>query len=144
LKANIGFWLLGATDGHAKNFSVFLSSGGRFRLTPLYDVISAQPSVDSKQILRKQFRLAMAVGSKRHYKVIQIAPRHFVESAEQSRVGKHVVSGVIEEPRDSVSAVVDSVISGLPKGFPEAVAGSIQKGFKRRLKLSKESEVQES
>jgi len=27
LKANIVFWLLGATDGHAKNFSVFLSPG---------------------------------------------------------------------------------------------------------------------
>lgn len=142
LKASILFWLLGATDGHAKNFSVFLSSGGRFRLTPLYDVISAQPSVDSKQILWKQFRLAMAVGSKHHYKVIQIAPRHFVESAEKSGVGKQVVSDIIEELRDSASPVVDSVISGLRKGFPEAVAGSIQKGVKRRLHLLKESEVQ--
>ena len=56
LKANIVFWLMGATDGHAKNFSVFLRPGGRFRLTPLYDVISAQPSVDSKQVLWKNFR----------------------------------------------------------------------------------------
>jgi serine/threonine-protein kinase HipA len=144
LKANILFWLLGATDGHGKNFSVFLSSGGRFQLTPLYDVISAQPSVDSKQILWKQFRLAMAVGSKRHYKVIQIAPRHFVETAEKSGVGKQVVSTITEELRDSASAVVDSVISGLAKGFPEDVAGSIQKGVKRRLKLLKESEVQKS
>ena len=51
LKANIVFWIMGATDGHAKNFSIFLSPGGRFHMTPLYDVISAQPSVDSKQIL---------------------------------------------------------------------------------------------
>ena len=35
LKANVVFWLIGATDGHAKNFSVALSPGGRFRLTPL-------------------------------------------------------------------------------------------------------------
>jgi serine/threonine-protein kinase HipA len=31
LKAQIVFWLLGATDGHAKNFSIFLLPGGRFR-----------------------------------------------------------------------------------------------------------------
>ena len=30
LKANIVFWLIGATDGHAKNFSIFLSPGGPF------------------------------------------------------------------------------------------------------------------
>jgi serine/threonine-protein kinase HipA len=35
LKAQFAFWLLGATDGHAKNFSVFLHAGGRFQLTPL-------------------------------------------------------------------------------------------------------------
>jgi serine/threonine-protein kinase HipA len=82
----------------------------------------------------------MAVGSKRHYQVIQIGPHHFVETAKKSGVGKQVVSNIIEELRDSVSAMVDSVISGLPKGFPEAVAGSTQKG----VKLLKESEVQTS
>jgi serine/threonine-protein kinase HipA len=34
LRAAIVFWLLGATDGHAKNFSIFLNPGGRFRLIP--------------------------------------------------------------------------------------------------------------
>lgn len=141
LKANILFWLLGATDGHAKNFSVFLSPGGRFHLTPLYDVISAQPSVDSKQILWKQFRLAMAVGSKRHYKVIQIAPRHFVESAEKSGVGKKVVNDIFDELRDSVSGIVDSIVSGLPKSFPQPIAESIAKGIKRRLRSLNAAEL---
>lgn len=134
LKANIVFWLLGATDGHAKNFSVFLSPGGRFRMTPLYDVISAQPSVDVKQILWKQFRLAMPIGAKPHYKIMWIAPRHFFETAEKSGVGKKVVADVIEELRDSALAVVDSVISKLPKPFPEPVALSIGQGIKRRLR----------
>ena len=44
MKAQLLFWLIGATDGHAKNFSVFLGPGGSFRLTPLYDVLTAQPS----------------------------------------------------------------------------------------------------
>ncbi len=50
LKAQILFWLIGATDGHAKNFSVFLGPGGSYRLTPLYDVLTAQPSLDAHQI----------------------------------------------------------------------------------------------
>ncbi|RWD34912.1 MAG: type II toxin-antitoxin system HipA family toxin, partial [Mesorhizobium sp.] len=50
MRANIIFWLLGATDGHAKNFSIFLSPGGGYRMTPLYDVLSAQPSLDTDQI----------------------------------------------------------------------------------------------
>jgi len=37
LKTIVVFWLMGATDGHAKNFSVFLYPGGRYRMTPLYD-----------------------------------------------------------------------------------------------------------
>src|SRR5215469_14252985 len=101
LKANIVFWLLGASDGHAKNFSVFLSPGGRFRLTPFYDVISAQPSVDAKQVLFKRFRLAMAVGAKRHYQIMWIAPRHFFETAKKSGVGERVVRYIFEELRNS-------------------------------------------
>jgi len=41
LKTQFLFWLLGAIDGHAKNFSVFLMPGGRYSLTPVYDVMSA-------------------------------------------------------------------------------------------------------
>lgn len=35
LRASIVFWMLGVTDGHAKNFSIFLSPGGQFRMAPL-------------------------------------------------------------------------------------------------------------
>ena len=62
LKAQVLFWLIGATDGHAKNFSIFLGRGGRFKLTPVYDVLTAQPSLDTRQIERKHLKLAMSVG----------------------------------------------------------------------------------
>jgi serine/threonine-protein kinase HipA len=133
LKANIVFWLLGATDGHAKNFSVFLSPGGRFRMTPLYDVISAQPSVDSKQILWKQFRLAMAFGTKPHYQIRQIAPRHFFQTATKAGAGRQLIQSIIQELLDISGAAVDSVLARLPKKFPEQVASSIATGMKRRL-----------
>jgi len=141
LKANIVFWLMGATDGHAKNFSIFLSPGGRFRLTPLYDVISAQPSVDSKQISWKQFRLAMAFGTKPHYQIRQIAPRHFFQTAELAGVGRQVVESVIQELLDSATSAVDSVVSNLPKNFPAQIATRIRAGVKGRLRLLAASET---
>ena len=54
------FWLLGAIDGHAKNFGIFLKAGGRFQLTPLYDVLSAYPIADKKQIEYRDMKMAMA------------------------------------------------------------------------------------
>ncbi len=69
LKAQIFFWLIGATDGHAKNFSIFLGPGGSYHLTPLYDVLTAQPSLEVRQIESKQMKLAMSVGTKRHYRI---------------------------------------------------------------------------
>jgi serine/threonine-protein kinase HipA len=135
LKANIVFWLMGATDGHAKNFSIFLSPGGRFRMTPLYDVISAQPSVNSKQILWKQFRLAMAFGAKPHYQIRQIAPRHFFQTGDQAGIGRQVIESVIQELLDRASPAVESVLASLPADFPDEIASSIEAGIKGRLRL---------
>lgn len=135
LKANIVFWLMGATDGHAKNFSVFLRPGGRFQLTPLYDVISAQPSVDSKQILWKHFRLAMSFGAKPHYAMRQIAPRHFFQTADRAGLGKGVVPSILEDLRDRIPAAIDAVSSKLPAGFPEEIANSISSGIRARLRI---------
>lgn len=47
--STILFWAIGATDGHGKNFSLSLMPGGRYRMTPLYDVLTLQPSVDGKR-----------------------------------------------------------------------------------------------
>lgn len=135
LKANIAFWLMGTTDGHAKNFSIFLSPGGRFRMTPLYDVISAQPSVDSKQILRKQFRLAMAFGTKPHYQIRQIAPRHFFQTGDQAGIGRLVIESVIQELLDSAASAVESVVASLPGNFPDEIASSIGRGIRGRLRF---------
>lgn len=62
MKTLISFWLLGATDRRAKNFSIFLSPSGRLSPTPLYDVLRAEPSLAAHRIDRRQMRLGMAVG----------------------------------------------------------------------------------
>lgn len=137
LKAQIVFWLLGATDGHAKNFSIRLASGGRFRLTPLYDVVSAQPSFDAKQIRKNQMKLAMAIGTKRHYAVDTIAPHHFTQTAELCGLPAMMAAGIVEELGDIGKMKIEKVMERLPSGFPEAPAASISGAAKRRLNLLK-------
>ena len=126
---------MGATDGHAKNFSVFLSPGGRYRMTPLYDVISAQPSVDAGQIRQNSFRLAMAVGDNRHYRINTIAPRHFLQSAQRAGIGDEIVHSIFGELRETGREAIARALDHLQASFPKEVAVSIRAGFLRRLEL---------
>ncbi len=135
LKSQIVFWLLGATDGHAKNFSIFLLPGGRFRLTPLYDVMSAQPNVDAGEIRHNRMKVAMAVGDKRHYIIDSILPRHFLQTAVRRGLPAALVQGIIDEIGDDADRAIDAVLKDLPPGFPEAIVSSIVDGMRRRLGL---------
>ena len=139
LRANIVFWLIGATDGHAKNFSVFLGQGGRFRLTPLYDVLSAQPSLDAKQIQRKAFKLAMSVGKNRHFRMDEILPRHFIQSAEISGVGASIVRSIFADLVEKFGTVFADVKKALPKGFPEELTKSIEAAAEQRIGLLRDT-----
>jgi len=134
-KAQVLFWLLGATDGHAKNFSIRLAPGGRFALTPLYDVLSVQPNFDAGRIRHTQMRLAMAVGTSRHYRVDEIAPRHFLQTARLCDIPAAVAEGVLEEIADTAPKAMEKTQSALPKGFPEPLVRSIVEAARQRLAL---------
>jgi serine/threonine-protein kinase HipA len=134
-KANVLFWLLGATDGHGKNFSISLLPGGRFRMTPLYDVLTVQPTVDARQIERKYFKLAMNFGNSNHYKISNIVGRHIVETGVQSGLSRAVVLGLFEELQETSRAIVEATFNQLPAGFPEALHASIDGALKARLHL---------
>jgi len=74
-RAQIFFFLIGASDGHAKNFSLRLGRRGRFSLAPLYDILSVAPVVRAGRLQRKRYRLAMSIDG--HYGIDEIVPRHF-------------------------------------------------------------------
>lgn len=133
MKAMIVFWLMGATDSHAKNFSVFLGPGGRFHMTPLYDVMSAQPYFDTGQIARNKVKLALSVGKRGHYTVNTIVPRHFIETAEESGMPARTVQALLEELLVQTPDAIDIVLKNLPPNFPEEIASSISEGMKHRL-----------
>jgi serine/threonine-protein kinase HipA len=139
LKAQIAFWLLGATDGHAKNFSVFLRPGGRFRATPLYDVMSAQPALDAGQLRRNKMKLALAVGDNRHYAVHEIMPRHFAQTAAKSGIPQTVVRGILDELLETGDSAVAAAVKALPPGFPELLTRSIVDGLRSRLRLCEQA-----
>ena len=135
LKAQIVFWLLAATDGHAKNFSVALYPGGGFRLTPLYDVLSVQHLLDNGQLRRNQTKLAMAVGDNRHYRLHEIMPRHFAQTATTAGMPVADVQAVFDELAADMPGAIDTVCNALPDGFPYPIRDSIAAGAHQRLKL---------
>ncbi|WP_246550628.1 HipA domain-containing protein [Photorhabdus caribbeanensis] len=67
-KSQILFWLLAAVDGHGKNFSIFIQPESAYKMTPLYDVLSAYPIFATKGIAPKKAKMAMALrGKNRQY-----------------------------------------------------------------------------
>lgn len=135
LKAQVLFWLVGATDGHAKNFSIYLGRGGRFKLTPVYDVLTAQPSLVTRQIERKQMQLAMFVGDSRHYRLDEIKGRHFVQTTERAGLPGSLAKEVLEEVAHAADVAIPSVEKQLPRNFPEYIHDSVKAGLAKRIKF---------
>ncbi|MBT4931867.1 MAG: type II toxin-antitoxin system HipA family toxin [Rhodospirillaceae bacterium] len=134
-KAQVINWLLGATDGHAKNFSIFIHPGGGFRLTPLYDVMSAQLNVDRHQITQNKMKLAMAVGNSRHYRVGEIAPRHFQQTATRCGLADAVVEATFLELQRDMAGALDRTRAAMPEGFPIQIVDSIANGVLGRMRM---------
>jgi serine/threonine-protein kinase HipA len=131
LKAQLLFWMLAATDGHAKNFSLRLLAGGRYRLTPLYDVMSAWPIAGSRgnQIHPKKLKLAMALlGASKHYRVAEVQRRHFNMTAKRCGLGADM-EGIIAEVIARTPSVIERVGSKLPPDFPIRVFESVTSGL---------------
>jgi serine/threonine-protein kinase HipA len=135
MASQILFWMLRAPDGHAKNFSIQLQAGaaGRFRLTPLYDVMSAYPVLGdgTNQWSSHDLRLAMALlGKNRHYHVQQIQRRHFNSTARKVGFGVDA-EALIQDLVARTPGVVAQVGAELPRGFSQVVADTVLGGLLR-------------
>lgn len=132
-KSQILFWLLAGIDGHAKNYSVFIEPEGRFRLTPLYDIISAHPLLENKQLQTKKIKIAMALmGKNRHYHWHDIQPRHFLSTAKHVGFNRKTALSLFTEMMDSVDKVILNVEKQLPEQFPGKVASAIFDGMRKQ------------
>mgnify|MGYP001806420401 CR=1 FL=1 len=130
MKAAMAFWLLGATDGHGKNFSLMLGTGGRFHLAPLYDVLTVQPLYDSGGIRRTEMKLAMSAGDNRHYRVDEIRLRHFIQTAARANVGRSIVESCFAEIEASMS---DALAAVAALDVPAALVETVSQGIRARI-----------
>lgn len=140
LASQIAFWLLAATDGHAKNFSIRIEAGGAYRLTPLYDVLSAWPIIGNRknQLAWKNAKLAMAIsGGNRHYAMATILRRHFNATAAKCGWGENA-EDIISELLARVEVAISAVAAQLPLGFPADVAETIFSGMRLQAKRLRE------
>jgi serine/threonine-protein kinase HipA len=136
-KTQLVFWLLAATDGHAKNFSIAHLPGNRYRATPLYDVLSAHPIIGrgANRIPMQKAKLAMAVrSSANHYLIAQIVRRHWIGQGQQVSLSSWFVDELIASVIDALPRVIDTVAAQLPAGFPQDLAASIFDGMQKQGK----------
>ncbi len=140
LASQITFWLMAATDGHAKNFSIRLHAGGAYALTPLYDVLSAWPIIGNgkNQLAWKNAKLAMAVaGKNRHYHLATVMRRHFNATAARCGWGENA-EDIIGELLAKVEPAIEAITKQLPLDFPKDVATAIFEGMRTQAKRLQE------
>ncbi len=133
LKAQIIFWLIGATDGHGKNFSIFLGTGGHFMLTPFYDVLTSQPFFEANQIQKKEMKMAMSVGDNNHYRMNDIQGRHFVQTANKANIPDYIAQEALEEIKETSAQAISQIEETKPSDFPAEIHDSVMRGLKSRL-----------
>ena len=130
--AQLAFWLLAATDGHAKNFSIRHRRGGRFGLTPLYDVLSAWPVIGdgSNLIPYRRAKLAMAVRGEKntHSRLGDIQARHWRHLAVACGPGVwELMRRMVLEVEPALRAVEGELPTGFPVRTWERVAVGMRK-----------------
>jgi serine/threonine-protein kinase HipA len=139
-KAQIVFYLLAATDGHAKNFSITHLPGNKYKLTPLYDVLSIHPLIGNKenQIAKQKVKMAMAIrGSKNYYQLHKIQYRHFIQQGKEVGFSEAEIIELIDSVLSVLDSVIENVSTSLPEYFPTDMSDKIFAGMKTQAnKLS--------
>jgi serine/threonine-protein kinase HipA len=136
-RAQLLFWMLAATDGHAKNFSIRILAGGRFQLTPLYDVLSAWPIIGKRanEIPPGKIKLAMALpGERPRYHLQSIQRRHFEALAKKLGLAAQADS-LIDEMAAKTPAAINEVTHALPRHFPAGLLDRVLAGLRKSAQI---------
>ena len=129
--AQLAFWLMAATDGHAKNYSIFLQPGDSYVMTPLYDVLSMWPyfGTSPNRFNRRQAGLAMAMrAGNAHYRLETIQPRHWHQLAMKH--GGPAIWEAMQALVERVEPALAAVGKRLPKDFPGRTWDAIATGMR--------------
>ena len=136
MKAQVLFWLMGASDGHAKNFSIFILPDGQFQLTPFYDVLSVFPVANKKGVDIRQIKLAMGLKATKgkKYHINKIYPRHFLETAKKVGFDVSQMEEIISEIKENSEQIINDIRLKLVTEFPTSISESIFSGMLNQLK----------
>ena len=99
MRAQAYNFIIGGSDAHAKNYGLLLSTRGRFRLAPLYDIISLLPYLTN----RREARLAMSID--RNYRFDKIQPRHW---ERQARAAGYYPDRMLAHLRDIIARLPEA------------------------------------
>lgn len=134
MQIQVLFWLLAATDGHAKNFSLFIRPGGAFCLTPFYDILSLYPAMGGSGLNRRDAKLAMGLNGSRgkKYEIEQIFPRHFFQTAKAVGFSSESMARILRDFAQQADPVIARVRAQLPATFPAHIRDSILDGLHQK------------
>lgn len=118
-------WVIGGTDAHAKNYSLFISAGS-VRLAPLYDIISIFPY--PRQVHFRTAKLAMRIG--REYHIWKIRRRHWESLAARCDLDP---GPVVER--------VGQLVAAVPAAMAQAVEVVRSEGVNHELVEQLEAEA---
>ena len=102
MRAQAYNFVIGGSDAHGKNYGLLLAARGRFRLAPLYDVISILPYIKHP----KEAKLAMSID--RYYQLDKIYPRHW---EAQARSAGYSPDRTLAHIRDLIARLPDEAAS---------------------------------
>ncbi|WEF26075.1 type II toxin-antitoxin system HipA family toxin [Klebsiella aerogenes] len=127
MKFNVFQWLIGATDGHAKNFSIFLQPGGSYRLTPFYDILSAFPVLGGTGLHLRDLKLSMSLKASKGRKVDinTLYPRHFLATAKEVNFPQDQMQEILRFFAENIPSALETALARLPHDFSPAVYRSV-------------------
>lgn len=134
-KTQILFFILGAIDGHAKNFSIFILPGGRYHLTPLYDVLSIYPHMGNRsdKIHPRRVKMAMAFssGKGKIYHWDKIHRRHIFYTAKAAGLPEAACEKILNDILLKLPGVIAEMRQVIPSHIPDELSDSIFAGMER-------------
>jgi len=146
MKAACLTYLLAATDVHGKNFSLLYGRGAArasMRLAPFYDIASIWPYTAKLPV--QKTKLAMRIGG--HYRLREIAPRHFHKLALACNYPPDALMATLAELSERLPDEAGAVAADLRRQgmsdvvltkLVDGVAGQCQ-AVRRALTLTKEA-----
>ena len=106
-------------------------------MTPLYDIMSLQPNFDANERRHKEFRLAMAVGDNRYFRLDKILPRNFYQDAKAVGMAESQVDEIFETLTSRWATAFETALTAMPKKFPQFICESIRDALKAKLEKFK-------